>query len=60
MTLKPAIEGGEPVREDFLVYGSPFIGDEEIKEVTDTLRSGWLGLGPKTKRFEDELASFSL
>lgn len=39
-------------REDFLVFGSPTIGEEEIEEVVATLRSGWLGFGPKTKRFE--------
>lgn len=45
-------------RGDFLPYNRPFIGDEEIAEVVDTLRSGWLTTGPKTRRFEGELASF--
>lgn len=34
----------------------PHIGDEEIKEVVDTLQSGWLTTGPKTKRFEQDFA----
>jgi len=34
----------------------PSIGQAEIDEVVDTLRSGWLTTGPKTKRFEDEFA----
>ena len=34
----------------------PCLGDEEISEVVDTLRSGWLTTGPKVKRFEDEFA----
>lgn len=42
----------------FLVFGSPLIGEEEIAEVIDTLRSGWLGTGPKTKRFEAEFAAY--
>lgn len=49
--LLPAQEGGAPSR--FLVFGSPDIGHEEINEVIDSLKSGWIGTGPKTKRFED-------
>jgi dTDP-4-amino-4,6-dideoxygalactose transaminase len=41
-----------------IVFGAPLIGEEEIAEVVDTLRSGWLGTGPKTKRFEREFADF--
>ena len=36
----------------------PSIGEEEIAEVVDSLRSGWLTTGPKTKRFEEEFAEF--
>jgi dTDP-4-amino-4,6-dideoxygalactose transaminase len=50
--IKPAIEGGNPVRKDLLVFGKPDIRDEDIAEVVDTLRSGWIGHGPKTERFE--------
>jgi dTDP-4-amino-4,6-dideoxygalactose transaminase len=46
------------MRKDFLVYGSPAIGEEEIAEVLDTIRSGWLGTGPKTERFEREFAAY--
>ena len=42
-----------PIRDDFLVFGSPLIGQEEIDEVVDSLRSGWLGTGPKVARFEE-------
>lgn len=48
-----------PVREDFLVFGAPLIEEEEIQEVVDTLRSGWLGTGPKTKRFEEAFAAYT-
>ncbi len=54
----PAIAGGEPIRKEFLVFGSPLIGEEEIAEVVDTLRSGWIGMGPKTARFEKEFAAY--
>jgi dTDP-4-amino-4,6-dideoxygalactose transaminase len=42
----------------FLPFALPEIGDEEIAEVVDTLRSGWVTTGPKTKRFEQDFAEF--
>lgn len=51
-----AIKGGLPVRETFLAFGSPVIGEEEINEVVETLRSGWIGTGPKTLQFEEDFA----
>jgi len=36
-----------------LVFGSPLIEQAEIDEVIDSMKSGWLGKGPKVKRFED-------
>jgi dTDP-4-amino-4,6-dideoxygalactose transaminase len=44
--------------QDFLVYGSPQINDEEINEVIDCLKSGWIGTGPKVKRFEDQFIKY--
>lgn len=55
---RPALAGGQPAREQFLVFGAPFIGEEEIAEVTDTLRSGWIGFGPKCLRFEEQFAGY--
>ena len=43
---------------DFLPFARPDIGEEEIAEVLDSLRSGWLTTGPKTKRFEQDFAAF--
>jgi len=43
---------------NFLPFALPDIGDEEISEVLDTLRSGWLTNGAKTKRFETDFAAF--
>lgn len=40
------------MREGFLVFGSPIIGDEEIEEVVDSMKSAWLGTGPKVAKFE--------
>ncbi len=42
----------DPVREDYLVFGSPQLLEAEIKEVVATLRSGWIGTGPKVAAFE--------
>jgi dTDP-4-amino-4,6-dideoxygalactose transaminase len=46
------------VRDSFLIFGSPLIGEEEIAEVVDSLRSGWIGTGPKVHRFEQRLADY--
>ncbi len=42
----------------FLPFALPEIGEDEIAEVVDTLRSGWVTTGPKTKRFEDDFKAF--
>ena len=39
-------------------FSPPFIGEEEIKAVSETLRSGWITTGPKTKEFERRLSEF--
>lgn len=41
-----------------LAFSPPDIGQAEIDEVVDTLKSGWITTGPKTKRLEAELAQF--
>ena len=43
---------------DFIPFALPDIGEEEIAEVVDSLRSGWITTGPKTRRFEQEFAEF--
>ncbi len=42
----------------FLPFSLPDIGEAEIAEVVDTLRSGWVTTGPKAARFEREFAGF--
>ena len=53
MTLAQRLPG----RGHFLPFSPPSIGEEEIAEVVDTLRSQWITTGPKTKRFEGEFAA---
>ncbi len=51
----------KPIGEDmskFLPFALPDIGEEEIAEVVDSLRSGWLTTGPKVKRFESEFVEY--
>ncbi len=48
-----------PVREEFLPFALPSIGEEEIAEVVDTLRSGWITTGPKVKRFESDFSAYT-
>jgi len=46
------------VSSPFLPFALPEIGDEEIAEVVDTLKSGWVTTGPKARRFEQDFAAF--
>ena len=43
------------MRESFLPFSPPCLDDDEIREVTDCLRSGWLTTGPKCREFEQRL-----
>lgn len=45
-------------RDSFLVFGSPAIGEEEISEVVNVLRSGWIGTGPKAAEFERNFCTY--
>ena len=44
--------------QNFLPFALPDIGEEEIGEVVDTLRSGWLSSGPKVAAFERDFAGY--
>jgi dTDP-4-amino-4,6-dideoxygalactose transaminase len=46
------------MRDEFLIFGRPTIGDAEIAEVVDSLRSGWIGTGPKVHRLEGMIAEY--
>ena len=43
---------GAAIRDSMLVFGAPTILEDEIQEVLATLRSGWIGTGPRVARFE--------
>ncbi|AKB79722.1 Bacillosamine/Legionaminic acid biosynthesis aminotransferase PglE [Methanosarcina horonobensis HB-1 = JCM 15518] len=47
------------MRTEFLPYCQPSINDEEIESVLDSLRSGWLTMGPKTIEFENLIAKYT-
>jgi dTDP-4-amino-4,6-dideoxygalactose transaminase len=46
------------MRDTFLPFSPPLIGEEEIAEVVDTLRSDWITTGPKVRRFEEEFSEY--
>lgn len=50
------------IGQSFTVRNVPFsppdLGEEEIREVVDTLRSDWITTGPKTAKFEQEFAAY--
>jgi len=46
------------MRKNFLPFSLPSIGKEEIKEVVDTLKLGWITTGPKVKKFEEKFAEY--
>ncbi|MBU0700985.1 DegT/DnrJ/EryC1/StrS aminotransferase family protein [bacterium] len=48
-----------PVRDTFLSFHQALLGEEEEASVIQTLRSGWLTTGPKTKQFEAEFAKYA-
>ena len=48
----------DPTPLPFLPFALPEIGEDEIAEVVDTLRHGWVTTGPKARRFEQDFAAF--
>lgn len=48
----------QPIRSEFLPFCLPAIGDEEIREVVNTLKSGWITTGIKTKKFENDFKTY--
>jgi len=47
-----------PPEDSFLPFSLPDVGEEEIAEVSDALRTGWLTTGPRVRRFEDDFARY--
>ena len=46
------------MRKKFLVFGNPLIEQPEINEVVRCLKSGWIGTGPRVKKFEEIFAQY--
>ena len=46
------------MKREFVPFHIPSIGEEEIQEVVDTLRSGWLTTGPKSNTFEENFSEY--
>lgn len=46
------------MNDTFIPFHRPSIGEEEISEVTDALRSGWLTGGPRVTRFERDFIAY--
>ncbi|RJP71103.1 MAG: DegT/DnrJ/EryC1/StrS family aminotransferase [Candidatus Abyssobacteria bacterium SURF_17] len=46
-------------RKSFLIFGSPAVGEEEVEAVAATIRSGWLGTGPRVACFEEIFRSYT-
>ncbi|HET9385261.1 MAG TPA: DegT/DnrJ/EryC1/StrS family aminotransferase [Gemmatimonadales bacterium] len=58
MTNHPETVSTVAARSEYLPFCRPGLGEEEIAEVVDTLRSNWITTGPKTKRFEADFAAY--
>src|SRR5258706_14038500 len=41
----------------FLPFARPDIDDDDVREVTEALRSGWVTTGPRVKQFEQDFAA---
>ena len=52
---KPAICGGNPVRDTKIFYGHQYIDDADIQAVVDVLKSDYLTCGPKITELEEKL-----
>ncbi len=59
MSDTAAIENGTPIRKEFLQFCKASIGEEEINEVINTLKSGWLTTGPRCLDFEEEMKKYT-
>jgi len=46
------------MRDTFLIFGSPKIEEDEIREVVDCLRSGWISTGPRVGKLQDMFKTY--
>ena len=45
-------------KKKFIPFGRPYIGNEEIKSVTNVMKSKWIGSGPVTEAFENNFKKY--
>ena len=57
IALQVAMENNK-IRSEFLSFHRPEIGENEIREVIDTLKTGWITTGPKSKLFEEKFRDY--
>ena len=55
--LLPRAPAGTYTKPELIPFARPDIGADEIAEVVDTLRSGWITSGPKVRQFEEEFGA---
>lgn len=58
LTTPIKVPSAASLRDDFLVFGKPVIGEAEMAEVRAVLESGWLGTGPRVAAFEKAFAGY--
>ena len=46
------------MRDNFLPFSKPSISQNEIDEVVNSLKSGWITTGPKVEKFEQDLKAY--
>lgn len=46
------------MRKEFLPFAKPMVSEEAIADVADSIRKGWLAMGPKTVDFEQKFAKY--
>lgn len=46
------------MRKEFLPFAKPMVSEEAIADVADSIRKGWLAMGPKTVDFEQKFADY--
>ena len=47
------------MRNEFLPFAKPSIGEDAIADVAESMRSGWVAMGPKTILFEENFANYT-
>lgn len=46
------------MRKEFLPFAKPLIGEDAIADVAESMRSGWVAMGPKTIKFEEDFSKY--